>query len=522
MLVMQGITMGTRLTRRRFLAAASVGAVYLALTNTVGCGLLERTPKVGSLRSPKTRGLPIAKVWPVPNTSSSPPKGVWAFRSRPDLGPAAAEVTTRARETAPGYVFLAIKLGAGEYGPMILDDNGQIVWFGKHPRARDFKMQYYRGRPVLTWWEGVVVQGHGEGEYVIFDDSYREVRRVRTGNGYTGDLHEFLITPEDTALLTAYAPETADLSSIGGPEDGPVWGGIVQEVDIETGEVLFEWRSLDHVGIEESYRAFRFPPDNPGSRYDYFHINSIDVDHDDNLLISARNTWAVYKIDRKTGDVLWRLGGKKSDFKMGQGTWTAFQHDVRRQEDGALTIFDNGAHPKVHDQSRGIAVELDMDEMSATLLREYKSPEGLLATSQGNMQALASGNVFVGWGSEPFVSEFSGAGELLMNARFPPDCESYRAFRFPWSGQPSEDPAVAVEQGPDDKITLYASWNGATEVAAWEVLAGPSPVRLESLGSVPREGFETAMLAQTYGPYVAVRAKHRSGRVLGASAPVEI
>jgi hypothetical protein len=491
--------MGAGFTRRRFLKALGAGAAYLALVGAQGC---------------------LPRVRLLPSVSPKPPKSVWAFRSRPDLGPAAAKVTTRARDTAAGFVFLAIKEGVGENGPMILDDNGQIVWFGKHPRARDFKMQYYRGRPVLTWWEGVVVEGHGEGEYVIFDDSYREVRRVRTGNGYTGDLHELLITPENTALLTAYAPETVALSSIGGPEDGPVWGGIVQEVHIETGEVLFEWRSLDHIGIEESYA--RFPPDNPGFRYDYFHINSIDVDHDDNLLICARNTWAVYKIDRKTGDVLWRLGGKKSDFEMGQGTRTAFQHDARRQKDGTITIFDNGAHPNFYDQSRAIVIGLAEDEMKATLLREYVSPDRIPATSQGNAQVLPDGNVFVGWGSAPFVSEFSGDGELLMNARFPPDCESYRAFRFPWNGHPPDAPAVAVEHRPEGKVAIYASWNGATEVESWEVVSGPGPDLLAPLVSVPREGFETAMLAQTCGPYVAVRAKDRSGEILGSSALVEI
>ena len=491
--------MGAAFTRRRFLKALGAGAAYLALVDAGGC-------------APRVR--------PLPGVSPNPSKDVWAFRSRPDLGPAAAEVTTRARGIAPGYVFVAIKEGAGEHGPMILDHDGRIVWFGKHPRARDFKMQHYRGRPVLTWWEGVVVEGHGEGEYVIFDDSYREVRRVRTGNGYSGDLHEFLITQQDTALLTAYAPQTADLSSIGGPEDGPVWGGIVQEVDIETGEVLFEWRSLDHVGIEESYA--RFPPDNPGFRYDYFHINSIDVDHDDNLLVSARNTWTIYKVERATGEVLWRLGGKKSNYEMGPGTQSAFQHDARRQKDGTITIFDNGAHPKVHDQSRAIVMGLAEEEMKATLVREYASPNKILATSQGNAQFLSDGNVFVGWGSAPFVSEFSVDGELLMNARFPPNCESYRAFRFPWKGNPTDEPAVAVERRPEGRVAIYASWNGATEVESWEVVSGPAPGLLAPLGPVPREGFETAMLARTAEPYVAVRAKDRSGEILGTSAPVEI
>ena len=162
------------------------------------------------------------------------------------------------------------------------------------------------------------------------------------------------------------------------------------------------------------------------------------------------------------------------------------------------------------------------EEMKATLVREYASPNKILATSQGNAQFLSDGNVFVGWGSAPFVSEFSVDGELLMNARFPPNCESYRAFRFPWKGNPTDEPAVAVERRPEGRVAIYASWNGATEVESWEVVSGPAPGLLAPLGSVPREGFETAMMAQTHGPYVAVRAKDRSGEILGTSDPVKL
>ena len=229
----------------------------------------------------------------------------------------------------------------------------------------------------------------------IFDDAYREISRIRAGNGYRGDLHEFLITPQDTALLTAYAEVEvpADLSPVGGGKYGAVWDGIAQEVDIETGEVHFEWHSLDHVGVEESYVA---PLEDPAYIYDYFHINSIAVDYDGDLLISARNTWTVYKVDRQSGEVLWRLGGKVSDFEIGEGTRTISQHDARRQEDGTITIFDNDAHPQVHEQSRAILLRLVEEEMSATLLREYASPEKVLSTSQGNAQLLSNGNVMVG------------------------------------------------------------------------------------------------------------------------------
>jgi hypothetical protein len=513
--------MGSRFTRRRFLTALGACVAYLALTNTVGCELLGRTSKLTSLRLPRVDPLRTPRVWPLPSVSSSPEEGVWSFRSRPDLSPAALKMTTTQAhdDTAPGYIFAALKEGTGEHGPMIIDDQGELVWYGKYRSARDFKMQYYRGRPVLTWWEGKVMAGHGIGAYVIFDDSYREIARVRAGNGYRGDLHEFIITPEDTALLVAYAPARTNLSPIGGPKDGMAWEGILQEVDIQSGEVIFEWHSLDHVGIEESYIEL---PEDSDFLYDYFHINSIDVESDGNLLLCARNTWTVYKVERNSGEVVWRLGGKRSDFEMGPGTQSAFQHDARRQRDGTITIFDNGAHPKVHDRSRGIMVELDEQKMSVKLVREYTSPKKRLSTSQGNMQLLPNSNVLIGWGSGPFVSEFSYDGELLLNVRLPPEGESYRAFRFPWSGYPDDDPTVAVEQGPDDKVILYASWNGATEVATWEVLAGPRQGRLEWVGAVPRDGFETSMLVQTFDPYIAVRAKDHFGQVLGISAPVTL
>src|ERR687893_196014 len=147
--------MDTKFTRRQFLTAVSAGATYLALTNTVGCDLRERTSKVSPLRAPKGRPLPTPKVWPLPSPSSAPPKGVWAFRSVPGLSPPAVEVSTQVHSTAPGYIFVAPeKSDAGQGGSMIVDDSGQVVWFrppqGTRRRAMDLKVQTYRGKPVLT------------------------------------------------------------------------------------------------------------------------------------------------------------------------------------------------------------------------------------------------------------------------------------------------------------------------------------------------------------------------------------
>jgi hypothetical protein len=506
--------LSTKYTRRTFIKAAGAGAAWFALSNALGCEPAGRTPKT-------TRTTTTSAVQPGPGRvatrRSAQPRGVWAFRSRPDLSPPVLKVTTRARDTAPGYIFVAPKYGLGQDGPMIVDNTGKPVWFrplhSDDEYAMDFKVQHYRGEPVLTWAEGRVVAGHGLDEYVILDGSYQEIGRVRAGNGYWGDHHEFLITSQDTALITIYDPVRWDLSSVGGPKDGKVLDGIVQEVDIETGEVLFEWHSLDHVSLDESHYK---PRKDPEWSFDYFHINSIDVDHDNNLLVSAKGTFTVYKIDRETGEIIWRLGGKKSDFEMGEGTRTRYQHDARRQPDGTITIFDNGVL-KVDDASRGLVLDLDMEKMAASLVRKYPHPHGQFAATQGNMQTLPNGNVFIGWGSNPLFSEFSSNGELLFSANFPPEVESYRAFRFPWKGQPSDDPAMVAERGSDDEVTLYASWNGATEVATWEVLAGPDPERLKPVGSVPRHGFETAITVGTAERYVGVQAKDSRGRVLGTS-----
>src|ERR671912_263122 len=496
--------MGSRFTRRRFLMAASAGAAYLALTGAVGSETPEYSSKVRSSRDPKVKPLPGA---------SFPPEGVWAFRSRPDLDPPAVEVATEARDDiAPGYVFIAPeKGGAGKGGSMIIDDLGQVVWFhplrGPFGRTMNFGTQTYKGREVLTW-------GQTPGEYIIFDSSYREIAGFKAANGYNGDHHEFLISPQDTALITIYDEVPRDLTSVGGSKDGVAIQGIVQELDIETGEVLFEWESIDHVDLEETYGT---PSEDHYPGIDYFHINSIDIEPDNNLLISARETSTVYKVDRTSGRIMWRLGGKKSDFEMGPGTRFAFQHDGRRLPDGTISIFDNGSlvfengTPKAVEESRAIVLELDEERMRASLVGEYTHPVKQYADAAGNMQVLPNGNVFVGWGRALAISEFSKDGEFLFDFRVSPEHKSYRAFRFPWRGSPSDQPAAMAERTSEKELELYASWNGATEVESWEVLAGPHPGQLESLGSTPRDGFETAMLVQTSERYVAVQAKHSSG-----------
>ena len=395
---------------------------------------------------------------------------------------------------------------------MIVDDAGEVIWF--HPTspqtAMNFRAALYRGAPVLTWWEGKTEHGLGVGEHVIFDRRYREIARFPAGNGLQSDLHELIVTPDGTALVTAYDIPTVDLSSVGHGR-GRVIEGVVQEIDIRTGKVLFEWRSLEHVKVAESHAAV-------APRFDYFHVNSIDRDADGNLLVSARNTWAVYKIEHGTGRVIWRLGGKKSDFAMGKGTAFAWQHDARQHGDGGLiTLFDNAAAPQVQPQSRGLAIALDTKHMRATLSRQYVHRPPLLAHALGSVQKQVNGNTLVGWGTEPYFTEYGEDGSVLYDATLPHGGESYRTLRFSWAGTPSEPPALASSS---DGSALFASWNGSTEVSAWLLLSGSSPAGLSSGRVTGKQGFETMLEWPAAATFAAAVALDRHGVQLARSATV--
>lgn len=442
------------------------------------------------------------------------------FLSRPDLEPPIVRITARAPGATPGRIILGPKPRAGteQAGPVIVDDDGVLVYFrpvGGKKQATDVRVQRYQGRPVLTWWQGTSRHGIGSGHFVILDEAYREVERIQTPNGYRGDLHEFLITPRDTALVIAYPRVRVDLSSVGGSPRGRVIDSVIQEIDLATGLVLFEWHSIGNVPIRDSYKplppSFRVP-------HDYFHANSVGLDADGDFLVSARNTWGVYKIDRATGAVEWTLGGKSNDFKLGRGARFAWQHDVRRRPDGAITLFDNSAAPPLRKRSRAIALAVDEGARTATLATARSHPRGLLAATQGNVQALPNGNALVGWGSQRYFTEFAPDGRVVWDAHLAIGYDTYRAYRATWTGRPHTQPRAAGRRR-GRAMDVYASWNGATEVAAWDVLAGPRPDALAPAGSAPRRGFETVIRVPAAARYVAVRAKDAAGQALGTSPP---
>lgn len=455
------------------------------------------------------------------------------YRSAPHLKPPLLHVSKLAPGTGTGLLFLTPAGGAGQYGPMIADNTGEPVWFhalsGPWPPSTkreagaefstNFRVSQYKGKRVLSWWQGQLGLGTtGESRYVIADDQYRQLTSFPAGNGLHGDTHEFAIATDDTALITFYQAIPADLSSIGGPSSGSLLDCGFQRLDIATGDVLFQWRASDHISYEESYRPIT-GQGTSSSPWDFFHINSVDVDVDGSYLISARHTWAVYKIDQTTGTVVWRLNGKESDFQMDHRARFSWQHDARHHGSSRISLFDDGAGVyKTASHSRGLLLTLDTDSMTARMTEEYLLP-GVLAYAQGSVQLEPDHDVFVGWGSEPVISEYTHDGRLLFEAALPHNSDSYRSYRFAWSATPTWPPAVAVESTTRSP-RVFASWNGATEVAKWRLLAGEKPHGLRPIGQVAKSGFETtlhAAQASSSDRYFAVVAMDSRGHTLGRS-----
>ena len=468
----------------------------------------------------------VAELDPIPHQpSAAPPKAgpgqVQSFHSSPGLHPPTVDVTHASAQATPGYIFAAPYSGPAQTGPMIFDQTGQLIWTDPLPLgtfATDLQVQTYEGQPALSWWQGYIPpNGFGEGEEIIANSHYQQIAHIHAGNGYQADLHDFHLEPNNTALLTIFDPIHCDLSLIGGPRNGDVTDAIFQELDLKTHLVRREWHSLDHSAISESYAS----PQKAEAKwpYDYFHINSVSTDPDGSTLISARNTWGVYKLNTQTGQIMWTLGGKHSSFHMRPGTVTAYQHDAAELPDGTITILDNGGVPKVHPQSRAIEISLNMQTETATLVREYEHSPPLSNGSQANFQTLPDGDAFIGW-EQPYFSEYSPKGQVLFDAHMPQPTESYRAYKFEWAATPAYPPSVAAESHSGG-LTVYASWNGATEVAQWRVLAGASPQQLTPVASATRSGFETTITTPSQEAYLAVQALNGAGEVIGTSPTIK-
>ncbi|HEY1013023.1 MAG TPA: arylsulfotransferase family protein, partial [Herpetosiphonaceae bacterium] len=413
-----------------------------------------------------------------------------SFRTYPEFaGVITATVSTPANGTAPGLLFVA-SLGYNYDGVrslMIFDDLGQPVFIKLTQPGwviSDFKRQTVGGAPYLTYHIGRGYGGWSYGRAEVLDSSYRLVDTWTIDNSFGADLHEFLLLDNGHAILMGYVPVPYDLSPFGGPREGIVMDALLQEQDAEH-NVVFEWRGLQHVALTETLVPLTT------ANVDYLHPNALEVDSDGNWLVSNRNTSNIIKINRQSGAIIWRLGGKLNQFAFANDGGFSYQHDIRRLANGNITLLDNGnAHAPPH--SRAVEYALDEVQLRATRVWQYPENTSEYSPLMSNAQRLPNGNTLIGWGSRPKFTEVKPDGTKAIEGRI--GAPSYRAFRAPWSGQPAEPPRAAVAYASSPvTATVYAAWNGATDVTGYEVLAGPDAASLALVGQSARAGFETAI-----------------------------
>ncbi len=479
---------------------------------------------------------------------------VWSFVSDPLLHPMKVKILINKKKSSPGYLFVAPYTGSdltmyGQTGSLIMASDGTPIWFSPLSSPdlmnNDFRVQKLFGKSVLTRWQGTISSPPGYtnipsgspepgGCFYIIDNSYRVIKTVKARKGFISDIHEFLITPNNTALFLAVKNVPMDLTPYGGPKNGFIQNFSIQEIDLKTDKLIFFWDALEHIPLTDSFESASTATES-GNVWDVYHMNSVGLtDKKEDILLSSRNTWTLYNIHKPTGKIIWRLGGKQSDFTFGPGARFSWQHDARFLANDHISVFDDNCCetsdiPPNTPPAHGLILKLDINSMTAKVKHTYFHDPNLQVDTQGNVQSLKTGNKFIGWGQSQYFSEYKKQGNGVLNpgentvydALMPGNNLTYRAYRHKWKGHPYYPPKIAAEE-EEGQTRVFASWNGSTETAAWKVLAGKNPHHLSEIKEVKKVGFETAIKVNHKGPYFMVKALNKRGKEIGKSQVVKI
>jgi hypothetical protein len=354
---------------------------------------------------------------------------------------------------APGNLFLSVARdmpGVGWY-LMILDNAGQPVWYAKtlHHYPTAFQRQSNGLLSYADIREEYWFAGGGYSTHKILDTSLAVIDSFQCGNGYIADNHDFALLPNGHALIYAYDVQPVDMSLLvpGGNPAAMVSGSIIQELDAQR-NVIFQWRSWDYIPVLDTYQ------NTLGAAFDYIHVNGILQDTDGNIIVCTRLTSEIIKIDRQTGDIIWRMGGKHNQFAFvgdhaeNAPHYFSFPHSPSLLPNGNLLLFDNG-FKKTPQYSRAVEYALDQSAKTATMVWEYRRTPDAFAATQGSVQRLPNGNTMIGWGSASIAQQLAATevtpdGRTVFEMSFPQGVVSYAVYRYVWP-----DPAPAA------KVTVY-------------------------------------------------------------------
>ena len=387
-------------------------------------------------------------------------------------------------------------------GPMIFDakDLSLVYSDQEYWNAYTADVHTIKGKRYMVFWEGERSRMHGNGNCLVFDESYNLVYNV-TAKGLPSnplaDMHEVKLTDEATAVFTVYWTEPVNCTIGGKKLRGVTRESGFQEVDLKTNKVLFQWSASDHFNVTNSFIPYTYAQPGCHRGMDFSHINSVEKTSDGNYLVSSRHMSLVTLIDGRDGHPIWILGGKLNQFRDlsdGRATNFGWQHDARLSKDQKqLTLFDNHGENDLDDpglladsckpgecKSRGLHLEINTDDMTVRLVQEYYHPGNINAKAMGGYQTLENGNALVAWGYNPGFVEYKPDGTPVMNVQrgeigngFLLDMAAYRVSKHNWVGRPKWPPSVAIDStiGTTKNATIHVSWNGATEVAQWAIVS---------------------------------------------------
>ncbi|KAK5168454.1 uncharacterized protein LTR77_007024 [Saxophila tyrrhenica] len=466
----------------------------------------------------------------------------FTFVTRPDIDAPRWDITIYDQDAlAPGYFFVSTYEWVEQknedtrawIGPHIYDSTGELIWSGaplfRGYNVNDFRVQTVNGEQVLTG-----VFKHDAIDVMV--NSHYDIQNMVVLTKGDINMHDFNVVENGTRALSMnlhrYEASLEESKAVGCDEPYDVLTSGFKEYDTATWEVLFEWNAMDHIPITESYLETKC-----NNRWDFIHANSIDKFPDGDYLLCGRHTDTLYKISGTTGKIVWRLGGKTSDFEI-DGHFSGQHHSRVVSQNSThvlLSLLDNAIRPgephTTNDQSRGMimALRTDTTPMTAEVLRTYNHPHGDYSPGRGSFQLLPNGNAFAAWWTRSLISEHSADDRVLMEAEWIPELKSYRSFKFPWVGRPTEPPAVhaqvqrlpPLKSGTEKELVtvVHVSWNGATEVATWDLFEAVPLHGQEKhhLRSVERDGFETMVVYDGVLDHVVMEARDRNGTVLGTS-----
>lgn len=439
---------------------------------------------------------------------------------------------------------------SGNLVATIIDDDGQVIWSTGYTDTTNPSLQSYNGDDVILYWDGALAGtiGRGYGKVVILDTSYNLLYNVTLPDGiYVSDetydsyidAHESLITTSDTLITTVYNTTQADLTSVGYGTAGWILDSLVYEFDIETSEVLWSWSAAEHVDqipFTLSHEPISEIPHWASTAWDYFHVNAV-AEYGEGYLISSRTLWSIFYVSKATGEVLWYFhGGDGGNFTLPAGYEAEtgeelfkYQHDIRVLSTSStgltITLFDNNNFEYGNllspNTSYGLEITLNTEDFTSTLDQVlYDAADPVHTIAEGDRQTLTStGGALIDYGFQPQAKEFDADGTVVWSAEWGTLGDgAYRARKFVFEGTPDTLPKVAVEAATTGGKTVYVSWNGATEVAQWNIVGCGTAGNV----TVAKTGFETSWTGTCSASSVKVEALNAAGASLATSGSVSL